>query len=205
MATQRTTDRLCAASIHRLPNGRNLDHDKRKPWPGLPSEPADLPTSHDHSVLWQTIGSAGVDSFGEANAVQLAWPLNRAEALQQPDGFIAKALPHVGDFQDAMSHRAWRMFHSPLSFVLNTKTLYAREVVARAYTAWGLLATKPYVSCAAPGWLVAGVRNDRAERCRQRGAGASRRSRDCSAWRAARRRGSPLAGAGSGCPSSASG
>jgi hypothetical protein len=114
----------------------NFDHDNRKPWPGLPSEPADFRASHDHSALWQTIVSAGVNSFGEANAAQLAWPLNRADALQQLDAFIEKALPHFGDFQDAMSHRAWRMFHSLLSFALNTKMLDPREVVARAEAAW---------------------------------------------------------------------
>jgi Uncharacterized protein related to deoxyribodipyrimidine photolyase len=68
----------------------NFDHDNRKPWPGLPSEPADFRTSHDHSALWQTIVSAGVNSFGEANAAQLAWPLNRAEALQQLDALSRK-------------------------------------------------------------------------------------------------------------------
>ncbi len=54
-----------------------------------------------HAQLWQTIVSAGVNSFGEASAAQLAWPLNRAEALQQLDAFVEKALPHFGDFQDA--------------------------------------------------------------------------------------------------------
>ena len=36
-----------------------------------------------------------------ATPAQLAWPLNRAEALQQLDAFVEKALPHFGDFQDA--------------------------------------------------------------------------------------------------------
>jgi deoxyribodipyrimidine photolyase-like uncharacterized protein len=103
---------------------------------GLPSEPADCRASHDHSILWQTIVAAGVNSFGEANAARLAWPLDRAEALQQLDAFIENALPHFGDFQDAMSHRSWRMFHSLLSFALNTKMLDPREVVARAEAAW---------------------------------------------------------------------
>ena len=64
------------------------------------------------------------------------WPLNRAEALQQLDDFIDEALPHFGDFQDAMTYRAWRLFHSLLSFALNTKMLNPREVVARAAAAY---------------------------------------------------------------------
>jgi deoxyribodipyrimidine photolyase-related protein len=42
------------------------------------------------------------------------------------------ALPNFGDFQDALTYRAWRLFHSLLSFALNTKMLNPREVVARA-------------------------------------------------------------------------
>ena len=113
----------------------NFDHDNRKPWPGLPHEPADWRSEHDHSVLWQSIRQAGVASFGEPSAQRFRWPLNRAEALQQLDDFIAEALPHFGDFQDALTFRAWRLFHSLLSFALNTKMLNPREVVAKAATA----------------------------------------------------------------------
>ncbi len=113
----------------------NFDHDNRKPWPGLPREPADWRGEHDHSALWQVIQQAGVASFGQAGAAQFRWPLNRAEALQNLDDFIADALPHFGDFQDAMTTRAWRLFHSLLSFALNTKMLNPREVVARTVEA----------------------------------------------------------------------
>ena len=114
----------------------NFDHDNRKPWPGLPHEPADWRSEHDHSVLWQSIRQAGVASFGEPSAQRFRWPLNRAEALQQLDDFIAEALPHFGDFQDALTFRAWRLFHSLLSFALNTKMLNPREVVAKAAAAY---------------------------------------------------------------------
>jgi deoxyribodipyrimidine photolyase-related protein len=83
-----------------------------------------------------TAGPAAARPPTFPSEAQLAWPLNRAEALQQLDAFVEKALPHFGDFQDAMSHRAWRMFHSLLSFALNTKLLDPREVVARADAAW---------------------------------------------------------------------
>jgi deoxyribodipyrimidine photolyase-like uncharacterized protein len=91
-----------------------FDHDNRKPWPGLPREPADWRSEHDHSALWQRIQQAGVASFGEPNPQRFCWPLNRAEALQDLDNFIDQALPNFGDFEDAMSHRAWRLFHSLL-------------------------------------------------------------------------------------------
>lgn len=114
----------------------NLDADNRKPWKGTPPEPPDARPLHDHSTLWQTIESAGVKSFGNPQAAQLRWPLNRLEALNQLDTFITQVLPHFGDHQDAMSAGHWRLFHSMLSFALNTKMLNPREVVARAEAAY---------------------------------------------------------------------
>jgi len=114
----------------------NFDADNRKPWPGTPAAPADTRPCHDHSALWQAIESAGVQTMGQPQAAAFRWPLNRAEALQQLDHFIAHALPHFGDYQDAMSRHSWHLFHSLLSFALNTKMLHPREVVQRAETAW---------------------------------------------------------------------
>jgi len=113
----------------------NYDHDNRKPWRGTPAEPRDVRIHHDHADLWRSIVEAGVASFGNPDAGQLPWPVNRAEALRQLDAFITHALPHFGDFQDAMSSTASRLFHSMLSFALNVKMLNPREVVARAEAA----------------------------------------------------------------------
>ncbi|GJI99931.1 cryptochrome/photolyase family protein [Duganella rhizosphaerae] len=114
----------------------NFDHDNREAWPGLPWEPADPRGRHDHGALWQTIQAAGVRSFGEPQADDFAWPLNREEALHQLDQFVRDALPHFGRYQDAMSLRAWRLFHSLLSFALNTKMLDPLTVVERVEAAW---------------------------------------------------------------------
>jgi deoxyribodipyrimidine photolyase-related protein len=114
----------------------NYDHDNRKSWTGTPAEPPDLRIRHDHTALWQTIVAAGVKSFGNPHQADLPWPLNRSEALRQLDAFVAHALPHFGDYQDAMSAKASRLFHSLLSFALNTKMLAPAEVVARVEAAW---------------------------------------------------------------------
>ena len=114
----------------------NFDADNRKPWPGTPAVPTDNRPCHDHHALWQTIEAAGVQTLGQPQAEAFRWPLNRAEALQQLDHFIAHALPHFGDFQDAISQRSWHLFHSLLSFALNTKMLHPREVVQRTEAAW---------------------------------------------------------------------
>ncbi|MBB3212098.1 deoxyribodipyrimidine photolyase-related protein [Herbaspirillum sp. Sphag1AN] len=114
----------------------NYDQDNRKAWNGKPGEPLDLRPQHDHSALWQEIVDAGVKTFGQPQESRLRWPLNRTEALEQLENFITYALPHFGDFQDAMSTQAPRLFHSLLSFALNTKMLSPQEVVQRVEQAW---------------------------------------------------------------------
>ena len=114
----------------------NYDADNRRPWPGTPAPPEDTRPRHDHAALWQAIARAGVQTVGEPQARDFRWPLDRAEALQQLDHFIARGLPHFGDYQDALSRRHWHLFHSLLSFALNTKMLNPREVVGRAEQAW---------------------------------------------------------------------
>lgn len=114
----------------------NFDADNRKSWPGNPPEPADRRPRHDHSALWQQIEAAGIVTLGQPQAADFRWPLNRAEALQQLDDFIEQALPHFGDYQDALSSKGWRLFHSLLSFALNVKMLNPQEVVQRVEQAW---------------------------------------------------------------------
>ena len=114
----------------------NFDAENRKPWRGQPAEPIDTRSQYNHTALWQTIQDAGVASFGEPHAADFRWPLNRDDALQQLQSFIHFALPHFGDFQDAMSTKATRLFHSQLSFALNVKMLNPREVINAAENAW---------------------------------------------------------------------
>ncbi len=78
----------------------------------------------------------GVQSLGEPQADAVRWPLNRAEALACLEAFIAHALPHFGDYEDAMASQAPRLFHSLLSFALNVKMLHPLEVLQRAEAAY---------------------------------------------------------------------
>lgn len=114
----------------------NYDHDNRKPWRGTPPEPHDTRAQHDHTALWETIRASGAASFGRPDAARIVWPQDRSEALEHLDAFIQHGLPHFGDYQDAMSSKASRLFHSMLSFALNTKMLHPREVIAEAEDAW---------------------------------------------------------------------
>ncbi len=128
----------------------NFDSENRKCWPGSPPVPADIRLRHDHSALWRVIEAAGVASFGQPHASDYPWPLSRREALRQLDHFITEGLPHFGDFQDAMSRHDGRLFHSLISFALNTKMLTPHEVVQAAEQAWrdghvGLAAAEGFI------------------------------------------------------------
>ena len=114
----------------------NFDADNRRPWRGTPAAPADTRPSHDHRELWQVIQSAGIQTMGNPQAAAFRWPLDRGEALQQLEHFITEGLPHFGDYQDAISQHSGHLFHSLLSFALNTKMLHPREVIQRAEQAW---------------------------------------------------------------------
>lgn len=114
----------------------NFDEDNRKPWRGDPAVPRATLPAHDHRELWRTVQAHGVKTFGAPRAESFPWPLNRTEALAQLDAFIAQRLPNFGAYQDAMASAEPVLFHSLLSFALNTKMLNPREVVARACDAW---------------------------------------------------------------------
>lgn len=114
----------------------NFDPENRKPWPGTPPAPPDRRPVHDHRALWQMIEAAGVRSFGAPQSEHFRWPLNRVEALVWLRHFIDEALPHFGDFEDAMHSVSPRLFHSQLSFALNVKMLNPREVIAAAESAY---------------------------------------------------------------------
>lgn len=113
----------------------NFDAANRKPWRGDPPEPPDARPSHDHQTLWSTIQGGGIATFGSPHAERFRWPLDREESLKVLSQFVEHSLRYFGDFQDAMHSRAPRLFHSQLSFALNTKMIHPREVVSAALDA----------------------------------------------------------------------
>ncbi|MCC5946519.1 MAG: cryptochrome/photolyase family protein [Bernardetiaceae bacterium] len=62
--------------------------------------------------------------------------LERSEALELLAYFNDKLLPYFGHFQDAMEPDEPYLFHSRLSFALNTKMISPLEVVKAAIKAW---------------------------------------------------------------------
>jgi len=124
----------------------NYDAANREPYRG---EVALAPwpfAAHDLSALWQEIVDAGVQTLGEPQAAALPWPLTRREARDWLADFIHHRLRHFGRYQDALVHgEAW-LFHSGLSFALNSKMLSPHEVVHAAEAAWRSDPTLPLAS-----------------------------------------------------------
>ena len=88
----------------------------------------------DVSAILQRIDRHKVEHIGEATQ-DLLWPTNRKESLQLLSFFCQQCLPHFGRFQDAMtanSPHQWSLYHSRLSFALNSKMLDPLQVINEA-------------------------------------------------------------------------
>ena len=81
------------------------------------------------TVLNPTIGSLG-------NPKHFYWPTTPEQAKDIFYYWLEHDLPFFGDFQDAMARNQWAMYHSRISFALNTKMidpLWVCQEVARTY------------------------------------------------------------------------
>ncbi len=114
----------------------NYDAGNRKKWKGQPPVPPSPAISHDVRAIQQALVRAEAATFGAIDPQVFPWPIDRAESLLLLDHFAKNLLPHFGDFQDAMSAREQTLFHSRLSFSMNTKMLAPREVIDRIIGEW---------------------------------------------------------------------
>lgn len=114
----------------------NYDHSNRKPLPSSHRVPKRPRRSRDVSDLVQLLQASGVKTLGHIANNSLAWPVKREEALHDLEEFIAEYLPYFGDFQDALSNQTPFLYHSLLSFALNTKMLHPLEVIEAAERAF---------------------------------------------------------------------
>ncbi len=107
-----------------------LAYDKKVPIP----EP--LFFENDVSDILKVVRKKKVKTIGEIQAGQLIWPITRAQSLGLLDRFVSDYLPTFGTYQDAMTRTNWYLFHSRLSFALNSKMLHPLEVIDAAVKAW---------------------------------------------------------------------
>lgn len=101
----------------------NYDHDNRKKWDPKQSVPEPITFNHDVEKLKYEIDELKIKFIGSVDVRGFNWPKNEDESLQVLNHFIKLSLDKFGDFQDAMANEHPFLFHSLISFALNTKML----------------------------------------------------------------------------------
>lgn len=114
----------------------NFDKENRKKYDQKVPLPEVLVFDQDLSSLKQMVDKMGVKYFGRVDEKEFGWPLTRAKALKALDNFCEKLLPHFGTYEDAMLQEHISLFHSRLSFALNTKIIAPAEVVSKVLYHW---------------------------------------------------------------------
>ena len=110
----------------------NFDRRNRNRYDGNVPIPPPKVFENDVTNLVRMIENAGVDTIGSIQPEHFIWPVNRNQARLLLDEFVDHRLPYFGTYQDAMTTESWSLFHSRLSFALNTKMLHPMEVIDAA-------------------------------------------------------------------------
>ena len=114
----------------------NFDAENRKKLPKnhVPLQPKQF--VRDVTDLVEEIQRAQVQTIGKINPTAFFWPIQRSEALELLHFFVTRCLIHFGTYEDAMAQNDWSVYHSRLSFALNSKLLSPLEVVETAVSYW---------------------------------------------------------------------
>jgi deoxyribodipyrimidine photolyase-related protein len=107
----------------------NFDAENRKKYDGKVPLVEPLLFKHDVSALKKMIDEKQVHYFGDVDPLHFEWPLSRAEALKLISYFCENLLPHFGTYEDALLASHFSLYHSRISFALNTKMISPEEVV----------------------------------------------------------------------------
>ncbi len=107
----------------------NFDKNNRKKWNGKPEIPHEKGFGNDVSKILKQIEKQKIKTIGTIDATSFNWPTSRADSLKVLNYFCDHLLVHFGDYQDALHTQQAFLFHSRLSFSLNTKMLSPQEVV----------------------------------------------------------------------------
>ncbi len=114
----------------------NFDKSNRKKWKGEPKIPHERGFSKDVRKIAERIKNAGVDTFGNINPMDFNWPTSREDCLHVLNYFCKNLLVHFGDYQDAMDPDQAYLYHSRLSFAMNSKMLHPKEVIESVIDYW---------------------------------------------------------------------
>ena len=100
-----------------------------KKWQGSPEIPKEKSFDENVTALVSEIETANVETFGVINPKTFPWPTSRKACMSLLEYFCKNLLPHFGDYQDAFHTKERFLFHSRLSFAMNTKMISPKEVI----------------------------------------------------------------------------
>ncbi|MER3318691.1 MAG: cryptochrome/photolyase family protein [Allomuricauda sp.] len=107
----------------------NFDQSNRKKWDGSPKIPKELSFNTDVTELLDEIKNTAVDTFGNIDADNFSWPTSYQECKELLEFFCSNLLIYFGDYQDALYTEEKYLFHSRLSFTMNSKMISPKEVI----------------------------------------------------------------------------
>jgi deoxyribodipyrimidine photolyase-related protein len=114
----------------------NYDHDNR----GALKDKNILKRAKIHpkdvSDLVKLLEESGVKTIGTLDAEKFPWPTSREESLDILDYFCRNLLTNFGTYQDALTTWDPYLFHSRLSFSMNSKMISPLEVVQKVEKYW---------------------------------------------------------------------
>ncbi|MFC4210235.1 cryptochrome/photolyase family protein [Pedobacter lithocola] len=114
----------------------NFDVENRKKLPKGHKPNAPLLFDNDATEQYNRITEAKIRTIGSIEPAYLQWPINRKQSLKLLEYFCTNCLHLFGTFQDAMHTDEWSLYHSRLSFSMNTKIISPIEVVNAAISCW---------------------------------------------------------------------
>jgi len=107
----------------------NFDHNNRNQYKNEVPIPFPLEFHQNVSEIIAEIESQNITTFGSIDVKNFNWPTSRNESLQLIDYFCAHLLAHFGTYQDSLFSGHKFLFHSRLSFAMNSKMISPKEVV----------------------------------------------------------------------------
>jgi len=114
----------------------NFDRENRRRYDRRVALPSPKCFTNDVRSITDMLARMNVRTFGDIEPEQFIWPVDRRQSLALLRSFLKEGLPHFGTYEDAMTVESWALFHSRLSFALNTKMLHPMEVIDAAVEEW---------------------------------------------------------------------
>jgi len=110
----------------------NYDAQNRKKLPKNHLPPAPFVPSTDVSAELKDALAAQLPTIGKLeNPKHFYWPTTPTQAWEIFDHWLQYGLPSFGDYQDALTTKSWSLYHSRISFALNTKMIQPLDVCQR--------------------------------------------------------------------------